>query len=84
MQARQDGKISTEPPKWPKLEDSTTKIVGPPKRPRDPTEPGNFKVALTITNIAIFKETYSEDKLAEHDQDNILQEVGKAFRGNPI
>jgi hypothetical protein len=38
---------------------------------------------LTNTKIVIFKETYPEDKLTEHDQDNILEELGKVLRGTP-
>jgi hypothetical protein len=64
----------TETLRWPRPEDSTsTKTVGPPKRPRDSTGPGNFKEALTNIKIAIFNETYPEDKLTKHDQDNILE-----------
>jgi hypothetical protein len=46
--------------------------------------PGNFNEALTSTKIAIFKKTYPEDKLTEHDQDNILEELGKELRGTPV
>jgi hypothetical protein len=46
--------------------------------------PGNFKEALTNTKTAIFRETYPEDKLTQHDQDNILEEVDKALRGTPL
>jgi hypothetical protein len=43
--------------------------------------PGKFKEALTNTKIAIFKETYPEDKLTEHDQDNILEELARRCVG---
>jgi hypothetical protein len=78
------GTTLTKTPKRPRSEECTlTKIVGPPKRPKDTTGPGNFKEALTNTIIAIFIETYPEDKLTERDQNNILGELGKALHGTP-
>jgi hypothetical protein len=41
--------------------------------------PGNYKEALTDIKIAIFKETYPEDKLNEDDQTHILEELGKVL-----
>jgi hypothetical protein len=61
-----------------------TETARPPKRPRDSSGPGNYKEALTNTKLAIFKETYPEDKLTEHDQDNILEELGRVLHGSPI
>jgi hypothetical protein len=56
--------ISTGTPKRLRSEGSTlTETARPPKRPRDSSGPGNYKQALTNTEIAIFKETYPEDKL---------------------
>jgi hypothetical protein len=53
-------KTSIETPKRPWSENST------PKKLLDLQKgPGNFKEALTNTKIAIFKETYAEDKLTE-------------------
>jgi hypothetical protein len=39
---------------------------------------------LTNTKIAIYKEIYPEDKLTEHDQNNILEELSKALCGTPV
>jgi hypothetical protein len=39
---------------------------------------------MTNIKIAIFKETYPEDKLTEHDQDNILKELGRVLHRTPI
>jgi hypothetical protein len=55
-----------------------------PKRPRDLSGPGTYKEALTNTKIAIFKETYPEDKLNEDDQRYILVELGKVLRRTPL
>jgi hypothetical protein len=55
-----------------------------PKRPRDFSEPGTYKEALTNIKIAIFKETYPEDKLNEDDQTYILEELGKVLHRIPI
>jgi hypothetical protein len=64
----------------PRSEDSTfIETARPPKRPKDSSGPGYYKEALT--NI---KETYSEDKLREHDQENVLEELGRMLRGIPI
>jgi hypothetical protein len=55
-----------------------------PKRPSDFSEPGIYKEALTKIKIAIFKETYPEDKLNEDDQTYILEELGKVLHRTPI
>jgi hypothetical protein len=55
-----------------------------PKRSRDSSGPENFKEVLTNTKTAIFKGTYPEDKLTEHDQDNILEELRRMLHGTPI
>jgi hypothetical protein len=39
---------------------------------------------LTNTKIAIFKETYPDDKLTEHNQESILEELGRVLRGTPV
>jgi hypothetical protein len=44
-----------------------------PKRPRGLSGPGTYKEALTNIKIAIFKESYPEDKLNEDDQKYILE-----------
>jgi hypothetical protein len=76
---------STETLKRPRSKDiAPTKMHGPPKRPKDSMGPGNFKEVLTNTKVAIFKETYPEDKLTEHDRDNILEELSKALCGTPV
>jgi hypothetical protein len=43
--------------------------------------PGIYKEALTNTKVAIFKETYPEDKLTEDDQDSILKHWGRCYVG---
>jgi hypothetical protein len=48
------------------------------------SEPGTYKEALTNIKIAIFKETYPEDKLNEDDQTYILEELGKVLHRTPI
>jgi hypothetical protein len=79
------GETSTGTPKRLRSESSTpTETARPPKRPRDSSGPGNYKEALTSTKITIFKETYPEDKLTEHDQDSILEELGRVLCGTPI
>jgi hypothetical protein len=57
-------------------------MARPPKRPRDPSGPGNYKEALTNIKIAIFTETYPEDKLTEHDQER--EELGRVLHGTPV
>jgi hypothetical protein len=55
--------------KRPRSEGNTpTKTIRTPKRPRDLKGPGTYTEALTNIKIAIFKETYPEDKLTEDDQ----------------
>jgi hypothetical protein len=39
---------------------------------------------LINTKIAIFKELYPKGKLTEHNQDSILEELGRVLRGTPI
>jgi hypothetical protein len=80
------GETLTETPKRPRSEGSTsTEMARPPKRPRDSSEPGNYKEALTNIKIAIFKETYPENKLTEHDhQESILEELGRVLHGTSI
>jgi hypothetical protein len=76
---------STETLKRLRSDGSTpTETARPPKRPRDSSGPGNYKVALTNIKIAIFKGTYHEDKLTEHNQDSILEELGRVLHGTPI
>jgi hypothetical protein len=47
-------------------------MAKPLKRPRGSSGPGNYMEALTNIKITIFKETYPEDKLTEHNQESIL------------
>jgi hypothetical protein len=47
----------------------------------DSSGPGTYREALTNIKIAIFKENYPENKLAEDDQDHILDELGRVFHG---
>jgi hypothetical protein len=74
--APKQGETLTETLKRPRLEGSNTmETARPPKRPKE---------ALTNIKIAIFKETYPEDKLIEDDQNSILQELGRVLHGTPI
>jgi hypothetical protein len=59
-------------------------MARPPKRPRDFSGPGTYKEARTNIKIAIFKETYPEDKLIEDVLSSILEELGRVLRGTPI
>jgi hypothetical protein len=68
----------TETPKRPRSE-----TARPPKRPREPSGPGYYKEVLTNIKIAIFKETYPEDKLTKQDQESILEELERLLRGTP-
>jgi hypothetical protein len=78
-------KTSTETPKRPRSEGSTpSETVRPPKRPRDWKGPGNYKEELTNIRVAIFKDTFPEDKVTENDQDCILEELGKMLRRTRI
>jgi hypothetical protein len=43
-----------------------------------------YKKALTNTKIAIFRESYPEDKLKCDDENGILEELGRVLRGTPI
>jgi hypothetical protein len=61
-----------------------TETARPQKRPRDFSGAGNCKEALTNTMIAVFKEIYPQDKLTEHDQDSILEELERVLRGTPM
>jgi hypothetical protein len=83
--APKQGETSTGNPKKLRSDSSScTETARPPKRPRDSSGPGNYKEALTNTKITIFKETDSEVKLTEHNQDSILEELGRVLRGTPI
>jgi hypothetical protein len=54
------------------------------ERPELQKDPGTLvSKALTNIKIAIFKETYPEDKLNEDDQTYILEELGKVLRRTP-
>jgi hypothetical protein len=59
-------------------------MEGAPKRPRDDKGPGTYKEALTSFKIAIFRETYPEDKITEEDWDSILEILGEALRRTPL
>jgi hypothetical protein len=65
--------------------DSSTPVekVRPSERPMDSSGPGTYKEALANTQVGIFKEYYPEDKMTEDDQDHILEELGRVFRGTP-
>jgi hypothetical protein len=85
MQAPKRGETSTKTSKRPRSEGSTpTETARDPKRPRDLSGPGTYKEALTNIKIAIFKESYPEDKLNEDDQKYILEELGRVLHRTPI
>jgi hypothetical protein len=68
------GETSTGTLKRPRSESNTpTETARSPKRTRDFSGPGTYKEALTNINIAIFRETYPEDKLMEDNQNCILK-----------
>jgi hypothetical protein len=75
----------TENPKRPRSKGSTySEMVRLPKRPRDWKGPGNYKETLTNIRVAIFKDTFPEDKVTENDQGCILEGLGKILRMTPI
>jgi hypothetical protein len=81
--APKQGETFTEILKRPWSEGSTpTETARPSKRPRDSSGPRTYKEALANIKIAIFKETYPEDKLIE-EQDSILEELGRMLSGSP-
>jgi hypothetical protein len=60
------GETSTETLNRPRLEGSTpTEMARAPKRPRDSSGPGTYKEVLINIKIAIFRETYPEDKVTK-------------------
>jgi hypothetical protein len=66
------------------IEGSTpTETTRTPKRPRDSKGPETYKEALTNIKIAVFRETYPEDKLTEDDQNSILEALGEVLRRTP-
>jgi hypothetical protein len=78
------GETSTETFKRPRLEGSIPmKTARSPKRPSDSCGPGTYKEALTNIKIAIFRETYPEDKIIENDQNCIMKELGRLFHVTP-
>jgi hypothetical protein len=60
------------------------RVVPPLKRPEIQKGPGTYKEALTNIKIAIFNETYPEDKLHEDDHKYILEELGRVLHRTPI
>jgi hypothetical protein len=81
--APKQGESFTKTPKRPRSEASIPiETARPPERPRDSSGPGYYKEALTNIKISTFKETYPEDMLTEHDQESILEELGRVLREN--
>jgi hypothetical protein len=80
MQARP----SREKPRSKPQRGQGQRAVPPLKRPELQKGPGTYKEALTNIKIAIFMETYPEDKLNEDDQNYILEELGRVLRKTPI
>jgi hypothetical protein len=60
-----------------------TETARAPKRPRDSSGPGTYKEALTNIKIAIFRETYPENKLNAEDQNYIVEELGRVLCEQP-
>jgi hypothetical protein len=80
VNAPKQGETLTDILKRPRSEGSTpTETARAPKRPRDSKGPGNYKKALTNIKVAIFRETYPEDKLKEDDQNSILEVLGEVL-----
>jgi hypothetical protein len=78
------GEIPTGTFKWPRSEGSIpTEMARTLKRPRDFKGPGTYKEALPNIKVAIFKDTYPEDKLTEDDQDSILEALGEVLCRTP-
>jgi hypothetical protein len=50
---------------------------------RDCSGPGKYKEDMTNIKIAIFNKNYPADKLTADEQDHILEEMGRLFRGTP-
>jgi hypothetical protein len=46
--------------------------------------PGTYKEALTNFKIAIFRETFPEDRITKDDRDSILEILGKALHRTPL
>jgi hypothetical protein len=64
--APKQGETLTETLTRPRSEGSTpTETARPTKRPRDSSGAGTYKEVLTNIKIAIFKDTYPEDKVTE-------------------
>jgi hypothetical protein len=59
------------------------RAVPPQKWPELQKGPGTHKEALTNVKIAIFRETYPEDKLSEEYQNYILEELGRVLCKTP-
>jgi hypothetical protein len=59
-------------------------VVRAPKRTRDDRCPGTYREALTNLKIAIFRETYPEDRITEDDRDSMLEILGEALRRTPL
>jgi hypothetical protein len=76
------GETTTKTLKSPRSEGSIpTETARAPKRPRDSKGPGTYMEALTIIKVAIFRETYPEDKLTEDNQNSILEVQGRCCVG---
>jgi hypothetical protein len=79
MQVRQSReKLQTKHPRG-----QGQRAVPPQKWPELQKGPGTYKEAPTNIKIAIFRETYPEDKLNEDDQNYILEELGRVLRRTP-
>jgi hypothetical protein len=50
-----------------------TEMTRAPKKPRDSSERGTYKEALTNIKIAIFRETYPEYTITDDDRNCILK-----------
>ncbi|PNF15260.1 hypothetical protein B7P43_G00966 [Cryptotermes secundus] len=60
------------------------RAVPPQKEPELQKGPGTYKEAVTNIKVAIFRETYPEDKLTEYDQNSILEVLGRVLCRTPL
>jgi hypothetical protein len=74
---------SREKPPSKLLRGQGQRAVPPQTRPELQKVRGTYKEAGPNIKIAIFRETYPEDKLNEEDQNYILEEVGRVLRRTP-
>lgn len=78
------GETPTRTFKRPRSEERTpTEMSRALKRSRDAKGPETYNETVTNVKVAIFRETYPEDKLTEGDQNSILDVLGGVLRRTP-